>query len=261
MRFHIGLPIFLLLAAPPASAGEPETLVRAGRLEIDLDPEAVSFLPIDLEKLQARLCEGNLPDTGEPLDPTGECVLSVSPSPFLVLVVDEVSPLMAPVVGDVGPLGGALRAAVQLRDLTPWLGSEPITTDCGLWDVSMVLDPDAAQPLSELALEPSVADPPQGAFAGVVKLAVRYRFANRDTGISSELPTLRSLELAGHWAAIPEGDPGLTDGASNLRLFAGFFAGEWLDVPACGAWGGLRCPVCLRPPPEALERLNAGLGR
>lgn len=252
MRLSIGLPLLCLLAARSAGAATPNAAVRAGSLEIDLDPGMASFLPVDVGVLQAGLCGGAPPvDDWPKIAPRGECDLSVAPPPRMGLFVDE--------TGSAG--GAALWATVELRGSKPWQGGAPIRTDCGLWDVTMEIVPDAGQPSSQLLLEPSVANPTQGAFAGVLRFAVRYRFAHRESGLAYELPADHALELAGHWAAVPAGTPGLADGASNLMLFAGSFAGEWLHVPACGGWAGLRCRVCFRAPPEGLERLNAGLGR
>ncbi len=107
----------------------------------------------------------------------------------------------------------------------------------------MSLDPGQEQPASDLALQPSPADPAQGVFAGVAQLAVRYRFVNRQHGTTLELPAVLPLELAGHWAVDPLAEPGSE--ASNLLPYAGVVGGAVSPFPGCGTWGGTRCHVCL----------------
>lgn len=247
MRFQLGLPLLFLFATPLfAGVGAAAPVLYPGSLEIAVDPAAASFLPVDSEELKLGLCASVLPGNWDgPIAPRAECDLSVSPPPRLGLFVDDVAP------GD-----SSWRVSLQPRRSTAWKGSAPVATSCGLWDVSMVLDPDREQPVSELALEASGADPAQGVFAGAVKLAVRYRFVNRDDGTTHEMPAVIPLELSGHWAAVPAGGPSLGSTASNLVLYAGFAGGEWSGFPSCATWGGTRCPVCAAPPPDVLERLN-----
>jgi hypothetical protein len=247
LRWILGVLFLSLLVAPPAGATDPEALLRPGELEIAVDPAAASFLPIDTTELAPRLCSGLPPvDWAPPISPRGECDLSVSPPPGLSLFVD-----------DIVALGGSWQVSLHPTGWEPWRGKTPVvTTSCGLWEVSMELDPDEPQPLSEVILKPSTANPAQGAFAGVLSLAVRFRFADPDTGTSLTVPSRLALELHGHWAAVPEGTPGLEDSASNLLLYAGSFGGELLSMPSCVTWRGSRCPLCLQPPPDVLDRLN-----
>ncbi len=115
----------------------------------------------------------------------------------------------------------------------------------------MILEPDAAQPASELDLETSGVtseeNPAQGVFAGVVKLAVRYRFVNRTKSASYELPAVVSLELSGHWAAVPEGGPSLGPGASNLALFTGISGGAVGGLSRLRDLGGHALPGLFHP--------------
>lgn len=249
MRFRFALPLLCLLSTPISAASEPAAAVlRAGTVEIVHDPAAVSFLPVDSEALKSLLCNG-FPPNGDwaKLSPRGECDLTVDPPGKMFLVT-----------GGGTSIGSAARVSVQPTSWDAWHGSAPVATSCGLWDVAVELDPKRTQPVSELALEPSAMDPAQGVFAGTLRLAALYRFANRDKATVTELPAALSLELSGHWALAPEGAPGLGDGASNLVLFAGIAAGQGFAAPSCATWGGLRCKVCLQPAPEALEMLSPG---
>jgi hypothetical protein len=233
------------LAAQPGAATPP--VIQPGSLKVVLDPAAVSFLPIDSEELRASLCSGRpAVDNWGALTPRGECNVSVAPPPGIDLYVDGVT-----------PDGSSSRIALHPGGSILWPGSAPVDTPCGLWDVSWVLEPDAAQPASELALETAGEGPAQGVFAGVVQLAVRYRFVNRTKGTSHELPAVVSLELSGHWAAVPAGGPSLGPGVSNLMLFTGVSGGQWTSAPTCGTWGGTRCQVCFTPGPDVVSALSA----
>lgn len=249
MRFRFGLPFLFLFATPLfAGVGAAAPVLRPGSLKIAVDPAAVSFLPIDAETLKLNLCSGLPPDDwDDPLSPRAECDLSVSPPPGITLFVDAFA------------VGGNWRVSLKPERSTAWKGSAPVATSCGLWDVSMGLDPDKTQPVSELALERSAADPAQGVFSGVVKLAVRYRFVNRDDDTSYELPTVVPLELSGHWAAVPADGPSLGATASNLVLYAGVVDGVWQSFTSCGTWGGTRCAACFNPPPDVLDTLSPSL--
>ncbi len=239
MRFRIVLSILFLLASPLfAATSSTGPLVHAGMVEVDADAKALSFLPVDTGAVGAILCSGGpLHDWG-PVTPRGECDLSVSPSRLGFTVDDSKA-------GD-----GLVRVPIQASGWEAWQGSSPVASECGLWDVSMVLDPGREQPVSELALEPSPADPAQGVFAGEVRLALLFRFTNRDLGTSLEVPIDLPLELSGHWTTAPDGTaPG--PGMSNLVLFAGKAGGEVSPFSTCGTWGNLRCPVCLTSPPQS----------
>lgn len=239
MRFSIVLSMLFLLA-PPLFAATASTgpLVHAGMVEVDADVKALSFLPVDTGAVGAILCSGDpLHDWGS-VTPRGECDLSVSP-PRLGFAVDD---------GKAGD--GPIRIPIHASGWDAWLGGSPVASECGLWDVSMALDPSREQPVSELALEPSPADPAQGTFAGEVRLGLLFRFTNRDLGTSLEIPVDLPLELSGHWTLTPDGTaPG--PGMSNLVLLAGKVGGETSSFPTCGTWGGLRCPVCLTPGPQS----------
>jgi hypothetical protein len=240
-----------LLASPlAAQPGSSPPVIQTGSLKVALDPAAVSFLPIDSGELRARLCSGR-PTVGDwgTLTPRGECNVSVAPPPDFPVEVDSAIARGSSIGVSLHPGSGEI-----------WRGSAPVDTPCGLWDLSLIVDPDATQPASELDLEPSGGNPAQGVFAGVMKLAVRYRFVNRTKGASYELPAVVSLELSGHWAAVPEGGPSLGPGVSNLMLFtgvSGVFGGQWASAPSCVTWGGTRCPVCFTPGPDVVPTLNA----
>jgi hypothetical protein len=247
--------LFGLLASPLAAQPglPPPPAVRAGSLNVVLDPAAVSFLPIDTEELREGLCSGRpAVDNWGALSPRGECNVSVAPPPDIPLEVDSAAQKGSSIRVSLHPGGGEI-----------WQGSSPVDTACGLWDLAMILEPDAAQPASGLDLETSGVtsqeSPAQGVFAGVVKLAVRYRFVNRTRSASLELPAVVSLELSGHWAAAPAGTS-LGPGASNLMLFTGVSGGvsggQWASAPACGTWGGTRCQVCFTPGPDVIPALN-----
>jgi hypothetical protein len=249
LRCRIAFSILFLLA-PPLFAATSSTvpLVHAGTVEIDADPAALSFLPVDTGTLKESLCAGSPPvHEWATVTPRGECDLSVSPPPRLGFFAD-----------DGKPADGSLQVAIQPAGWDAWLGSAPVATACGQWDVSMVLDSGQEQPVSQLALVPSEVDPAQGVFAGEAQIAVRYRFVNRDLGTSLEIPAVLSLELSGHWVAIPADG---TTGMSNLVLLAGKIGEEVSPSPTCGTWGGTRCPVCLTPPPDVLETLSPGSKR
>jgi hypothetical protein len=244
-----------LLVSPLTAAAQPGTsptpVIQTGSLKVALDPAAVSFLPIDSEEMRASLCSSRPhPTDWGTLAPRGECNVSVAPPPDIPLNVD----------GAV-PQGSSVRVSLHPGSGEIWHGGGPVDTACGLWDLSMIVDPDAAQPASELNLEISGDNPAQGVFAGVVKLAVRYRFVNRTKGATHDLPAVVSLELSGHWAAVPEGGPSLGPGVSNLMLFTGVSGdvsgGQWAGAPACVTWGGTRCPVCFTPAPDVVPTLNA----
>lgn len=239
MRFQIGLPLLVLLLASPLVAQTDPTapLIHAGILEVTGDPSTVSYLPLDASLLKDKLCSGDSPSHWGTLSPRGECDLTVSP-PRLGFFGDDSTVLAGSVVG-------SIHVSLQAASSDAWTVSAPFSTGCGLWDISMVLDSSQEQPASDLALQPSPADPAQGVFAGVAQLAVRFRFVNRDHGTTLELPATIPLELSGHWAADPSAQPGSE--ASNLLLYAGAVDGEVSPFPACGTWGGTRCHVCLTP--------------
>jgi len=243
-----------LLASPlAAQPGAVPPVLQTGSLKVALDPAAASFLPIDSEELRARLCSGRpTVDPWGALTPRGECNVSVAPPPDIPLYVDSVF-----------SRGSSLQVSLHPGGAEIWRGSAPVDTPCGLWDLSLIVEPDATQPASELDLETSGVtsgeSPAQGVFAGVVALAVRYRFVNRTKGAFFELPAVVSLELSGHWAAAPAGTS-LGPGVSNLMLFTGVSGGasggQWAGFPACGTWGGTRCPVCFTPGPDVIPALN-----
>lgn len=234
------------LAADPAGPGSAPLAIRPGRTSVNLDPAGLSFLPVDSSALRLNLCSGHLTATDSgTISPRGECDLVVAPPPGIDFFVDGFT-----------PDGSSSRVSVQPTGSSSWPANSPVDTPCGLWAVSMELDPGAAQPVSGLVLERSGSDPSQGVFASVVKLAVRYRFVNSAKGISYELPAVVPLELSGHWAAVPEDGPGLEDGASNLVLFVTVSRGQWTGAPACGSWARGQCPVCATVSPDLLERVN-----
>jgi hypothetical protein len=243
MCLRIGLPFLCVLAAlllvPPLPAATAPSVpdLRPGSLEIAFDPAAVSVLPVDAEALSQNLCNGLIEVDGfGGISPTGECVLTVSTPGGMVLET-----------GGMELHGESLKVAVQPLSSLPWQVKAPLLTSCGLWDISLDLDPKQAQPVSRLALEPaSIAEPVQGVFAGVVKLAVRFRFVSRDKGTAIELPATIPLELSGHWAALPKDGPSLGEDASNLVLFAGVVGGQWANFPNCVTWVGTHCRLCLR---------------
>ncbi len=226
----------LLVAADPANPG-----IRTGTLEIVLDSVALSFLPVDTSAVREGLCNGNgyVAVDGGTLAPRGECDLQLGPPPPHVILLVTQATLD----------NGSWHVSLQPVSPGSWPGSTPVDTPCGQWDISMILDPEPeSQPVSGLTLEPSATDPTQGVFAGVVKLAVRYHFANRNQETSFEQPAVVPLELTGHWATVPDGGPNLGEGASNLVLFGGVFDKNLASHPACGTWGDMRhCPVCVKP--------------
>lgn len=258
MRLKMTLPsipclcvLFVLPAPLAAQSGTP--VIRPGRVSIAVDPDALSFLPLDSGALRQNLCNANAQfsvDEWGTISPRAECTLSVAPPPGIDLFLDNAT-----------SVDSSWRVSVQPTGSSSWPASSPVDTPCGLWSVSMELDPDpTAQPVSQLSLEKSGSDPAQGIFAGVVRLAVRYRFVNSTKGLSHEVPAVVPLELSGHWAAIPEGGPSLGDDASNVVLFAGFFGDQWLSLPSDGGWGGIRrCSVHVSPPPDLLDVLNPTL--
>jgi hypothetical protein len=238
LRFQIGLPLLVLLLASPLAAqtGAPAPLVHAGSLSVDGDPAAVSYLPLDTSLLKDKLCSKDPTASWGTITPRGECDLSVSPPRLGFTTEDSVT-----VSG--GSVTSSIQVSLQAGSAGTWTASGPLSTACGLWDISMTLDPSQEQTASEISLEPSGTGTAQGVFAGTAPLAVLYRFVNRDHGTTLELPAVLPLELSGHWAAASTA--GLSPGASNLLLYAGVVDGEISPFPACGTWGGTRCHVCL----------------
>jgi hypothetical protein len=259
MHLRIGFPVFSLAAVlmaaiasvPPAAADgagltaplPPPPAIHAGSLAIDVDPTFPSFLPMDGGTLSATLCSGAVPLTVQgSISPRAECNVSVGgPPPRIDLSAEE------------GRLGdGVIQVAVQPTASSAWEGGLLISTPCGAWSVSLNLDPGVRQPASELLLQPALADPAQGVFAGELRLAVRYRFVNQDKGTRFEVPAVVPLELAGHWSVFPaDGVAALAPGTSNLALFAGKGDGETSPLPSCGpSWPGVGCHVCLTGVPQ-----------
>jgi hypothetical protein len=252
MRLPIGLSLLFLLAPPLAAQGGAVTpLVHAGSLEVEVDPATVSFLPVDSGTLAGNLCSGKPPGHWPgTLTPRGECDLSVSPAPRIGFFARD------SVADGTSAVPGSVRVSLQPASWEVWTGTLPVSTPCGLWDVSMSLDTEQEQPVSELALEPSPGLTAQGVFAGVTNAAVLYRFVERSHGTTLELPAVLPLELAGHWAAVPPEISGtLGDDASNLLLFAGTSGGSWTSFATSATWGGTGCHVGLRPP-NVLDTLN-----
>jgi hypothetical protein len=238
-RLPIGLSFFCLLASPLLAAAAPASpFLRPGALHIAFDSAERSFLPVDVETLRQGLCTG-FPDWDDsdrpPIMPAGECEMAVRSPPGLGLFTDGTS------------FRGSARVTVHPTNLPAWEGDTQIATVCGLWDVSMALDPGREQPISGLALEPSAEDSSQGVFAGVVQIAVLFHFANRTQGTSLDLPAVVPLDLAGHWAADSgTASPGAWDGgddASNLGLFAGHSDGTWSSLSGYANWGVRPCRV------------------
>lgn len=241
--FSLRLSLCCLLALP-LSAGADPSLPRAGTIKITLDPGVTSFLPIDIPTLKAALCNGSIVNYKGPISPRGECDLTVKvPSGMGVLNADDAARAGS----------GSWQVPVHFSALGPWKGSAPVDTPCGLWDVSVDLDPESEQPVSTLVLTESEEIPGQGAFASVIELAARYRFANRTDGTRFEVPARLSLDLAGHWATLPQSMPGLADPASNMTsniaLFTRGVQGRQFSAPACGVWSNTRCAVCLTAEP------------
>jgi hypothetical protein len=247
VRLLTALCLGLLAPSLAAAATEPAApLVRPGSLQIALGAAGTSTLPLDSAALAYSLCNDLLGEDGNGrISARGECDLSVG-SPKMGWEVEWIE-------------GQGASFAVWMRPVSSerWKG-KPLSTTCGLWDISLDLDP-KPQPLSRLALEASpVAGPVQGVFAGVMQLAVRFHFVLRDKGKAYELPAQLPLELKGHWAAVPEGGPSLGEGASNLVLYAGVAGGQWASFPDCGTWGGTLCHVCLEAHPDVLGPLEPG---
>ena len=239
MSLSFRLSLCCLLALPLSAAGDDLSL-HAGTIEIALDPGARSFLPIDTPALKELLCTGFSVSGVGPIAPRGECDLTVQvPSGIGVLAAGD------PMRTDNGPW----QVPVHFSALDPWEGSAPVATACGLWDVSLGLDPESEQPVSTLVLTASAETPGQGAFAGVIDLAALYRFVSRTSGASLEVPARLSLDLAGQWTTLPPGTPGLADTASNLALFTMDVQGKRFPAPACGVWSTTRCAVCLTAEP------------
>jgi len=240
MSLSLRLSLCCLLALPlSAAAGEDPSLLHSGTIELTLDPGAVSLLPIDIGTVTERLCTGFPSTVIGPISPRGECDLTVQvPSGIDVLYAAP------PVPAD----HGHWQVPIQFSAMGPWEGSTPVATPCGLWDVFLGLDPDREQPVSTLVLTASAETPGQGAFASVIDLAALYRFVNRTDSTLLEVPARLSLELAGSWATLPPGAPGLTGAASNIALFARGVQGEWSPAPACGVWGDTHCGVCVTVP-------------
>lgn len=256
MRDRTGLPILCLLSgllatpilATPTAAGGSAPAVHAGTLSLDVAPGLPSFLPVDTGTLAATLCGGTPVSFQSSIGPRGECNLSVGPPPRIDLSAGE------------GRMAdGALHVPLVATASTAWQGSVLLSTPCGDWEVSLNLDPAQPQPVSELVLQPSAADPAQGVFAGELRLAVRYHFFNRTKGTTVEAPAVAPLELSGHWSLVPDGGDGsaaeLPPGVSNLELFSGVFGGASTPVASCGSsWGGGDCHVCLTPSPAVPDR-------
>lgn len=233
------LSLCCLLALPLSAAGEDLSLLRAGTIEFTLDPGAISFLPIDTPALKEILCTGFSINYLGPISPRGECDLTVQvPSGVNVLSAD--TPRHAG--------SGHWQVPIHFSALGPWQGSAPVDTACGLWDVSLVLDPDSDQPVSTLVLTASAETPAQGTFASVIDLAALYRFVHRTDDTLLEVPARLSLDLAGQWATLPPGTPGLADSASNIALFVRGVQGKRFPAPACGAWSATNCGVCATRP-------------
>jgi hypothetical protein len=252
LRCRTGLPILCLLSfllatlILPTSAAAGDPAVHAGALSVVVVPGLPSFLPVDTGTLAATLCGGTPVSFPSVIGPRGECNLSVGPPPRIDLAA-----------GDGRPDGdGAIHVPLVATASTAWQGSALLSTPCGDWEVSLDLDPAARQPVSDLVLQPSSADPAQGVFAGEVRLAVRYHFFNRTKGSAVEAPAVVPLELSGHWSVVPEGSAAeLPPGISNLELFSGVFAGASTPVASCGpSWGGGDCHVCLTPAPTLPDR-------
>lgn len=251
MRLLIGFCACLLAFTLPAAAAEPAApLLHPGTVRLALDAAGTSTLPLDSAALAYHLCNDILGDDDfGGISARGECDLSVG-SPKLDLEVQGIE-------YQISSLGVWLQPAGPQR----WKG-KPLSTSCGVWDIAMDLD--RKQPLSRLALEVSpVSGPAQGVFAGVVDLAVRFRFVLRDKGTLREVPAKLPLELKGHWAAVPadgSSGPKLPEGASNLVLYSAVANGNWAPAPDDATWGNTFCHLYLQAHPEVLGPLGPGSG-
>ena len=242
MSFSLSLRLSLCcLLTLPLTAGADPSLPRAGTIGLSLAPGITSFLPIDTPALKADLCNGSIVNYRGPISPRGECDLTVK-VPSGMGILDAETP-------EISARNGSWQVPVYFSTLGPWKGSAPVDTECGVWDVSVDLDPDSEQPVSTLVLTQSEDVPGQGAFAGVIELAARYRFANRTRGTRLEVPARLSLDLAGLWTTLPQGTSGLADTASNISLFTLGTQGRPFSAPACGVWSDTHCAVCLTAEP------------
>ncbi len=220
--------LFLLvsLVSGAASAAVHPPVLSA---EVDLvsSPRTISTLPLDVEALARRLCEGGGPS--KPVlrsDPRDGVKSKCQITPTLVLSFEV-----------------ANRGAGLSLSAHRFLSAVTVETSCGFWDATLTLDPTRPQPVTPMVFE-AADDPGRGAFAGVLTMDTQLHLANRDSGQTADfalrlglgLRTLRSAD-----------DTGGDDDCIPLSVVES----EDLDVKELLAEG---CTICPDDPSELTRR-------
>lgn len=179
------LTFLIVLSAAGVFAGTDDPQESKAQLIFsDLD---ASFVPFDIE----RLCNPGLP-VNQDNSRLSTCRLPVPNQPKIPVVT--------------APIGTVSREEDNRFPIAQWHVAEldeplvftPVTTSCGVWDVSLSFDP--RQPSSPLLLKPDPNDPERGHIASVLEMNVHLHLVNQTTGQASDNPLVLGLGVAGPWA-------------------------------------------------------------
>lgn len=193
----LGVALFAALVASKATASSARPDVTPGEVQLVLSSDTVSTFPIDVQEWAETTC-----------DPTG---LQLRNQPVCHLTTPESKPVLRLAIQPGGP-----GQPVQWQIIGLNLSLAPVETSCGIWDVSLTLDPTNPQPATPVILTPASDDPGHGIFAGVLEMSTNLLLSNRDTGQIAAANLRLGLNLGGPWTlSSPESAAG-----SNLLLFA-----------------------------------------
>jgi hypothetical protein len=218
------LPLLALCTAVPAVAAP----FRGAEIDLVVSASGGSALPIDLAKVAAKVCDGSATSTPmdpDPFDPMAKCTLtSHNPGPnhgggSLKILVSPKAASDKAAPEDAAPEGFLWRVSRLALEI-----SKPIETPCGLWDASLDLDAERAQPDSRVVLQEVAGDPQSGVLAGVLAVDAVLHLSHRETGRTVDLAVPLAFDVAARWslAAADGSDPE----EPRARLFLGTEAPE-----------------------------------
>ncbi|HEX4955493.1 MAG TPA: hypothetical protein VF017_19040 [Thermoanaerobaculia bacterium] len=233
-----------------AQAADPDG-IEPGNLVLDLSPDAVSSLGMDVAGLTDWLCDGGPepePDRGG--GSSEDCRLVVggagsqNRSSVLTLRISA---------AQLRAQGAGATATARVTQLhLP--GAEPVTTPCGAWLFEARLVAGLRQPGNTLVLEEAAPEALTGLFVGTVELAAELVLTREEDSTTEILPLPLELDLGGRWLALPTAN--VEQGTSTLALFLDLDGHDFVDRPGC-AQDRQRCGrLCLTASEGTVDAAN-----
>ncbi|HZF08015.1 MAG TPA: hypothetical protein VFE33_04405 [Thermoanaerobaculia bacterium] len=222
--------LLVLLSAAQAGAATPDASPTAGEVHLALWPGRISALPLDTYALGEALCGAPIAQTGE-----AKCRLTIAASSGGPSTTLELSDLSASIAWQ--------ASALDMK-------GTPVSTSCGVWSVSLILDTTVPQLVSSLVLEPVPGG--GGLLASVLKVRIRLHLVNLSTGQVYDDSLLLGFALSGVYSlASSTSSTEATDlPTSNLLVFPdGACESAWILEPSpfLKQFGsGTTCEVCLK---------------